>query len=106
MGESLRNKRCPECGSERFYNEGLRYVAVTSGNQEFMREDSDLFCPRHVEQVLILSGVCFCKNRDWACAGCVLDSERTRIPVKLIWLMSEILQETVLGQEGRLSEGA
>jgi hypothetical protein len=70
---------------------------VTSENQAFMREDKDNYCPRRGEQVLILGGTCFCKDIDCVCSGCVFDSEpRVRIRVKLIWLMSEILQESGL----------
>jgi hypothetical protein len=58
--------------------------------EEFGRQDSDAYCPRRDEQVLILDGTCYCKNRDLACSGCVFDSEPIRL--KLIWLMSEILQ--------------
>jgi hypothetical protein len=76
---------------------------VTSENQEFMREDNDNYFPRHDEQVLILSGTCFCKNRDDVCSGCIFDSERIRM--KLIWLMSEILQESGLGKKADVHHG-
>jgi hypothetical protein len=72
-------------------------------NQEFMREDTDNYCPRHDEQVLILGRTCFCKNRDRVCSGCVFDSEPIR--VKLIWLMSEILQESGLGKKADVHHG-
>lgn len=65
---------------------------ITSENQEYMREDNDNYCPRQDAKVLILGGTCFCKNRGRVCSGCIFDSEPIR--VKLIWIMSEILQES------------
>ncbi len=54
-----------------------------------VRADSDCFCPRVNEHVVILSGVCLFKGVRIQCSGCIFDTRY--VYVKLVFLLCDIL---------------
>lgn len=64
------------------------------------REDIQAYCPRVQEEVLVLSGCCFYRERAWACFGCVFN--RDFVSVKLCILLKEMIESRT--REERLSE--
>lgn len=67
------------------------------------RQDVLAYCPRVDKQILVLSGCCFYRERDWACFDCVFNQRF--IEVKLTILLKEMLESKgPAGREGRLSE--
>lgn len=59
--------------------------------QGFKRQDSDAYCPRVNQQVLILNSRCFYSGINETCRDCVYDVDH--IKVRLMLLLCTILEE-------------
>ena len=64
---------------------------MSSEEEEERRQDSDCYCPRVDQSVLILGDTCFFPAKNKAvCVGCVFDEKF--VMAKIILLLSEMLQ--------------
>lgn len=58
-------------------------------HRQLFRADSDAYCPRVYEQVLIIDTVCFFPRRNERCRSCLFDVNR--VLVKLVLLLASKL---------------